>query len=120
MIGRIITRGRNSGLKCLSKGSLSLFPSLSSLFFPKQRGCSQALSWAGLQKKHLKIKGTRNYYFKTIGYCSRTKVKSPLILRRFYATWPWGADAFLKHPPLQILSAKFTLSSINPSSGLLV
>ena len=53
-------------------------------------------------KKHLKIKGTRSYYFKTIGYyCSRTKVKSPLILRRFYATWPWGADEFLKHPPLQ-------------------
>ena len=39
-------------------------------------------------KKYLKIKGTRNYYFKTIGYCSRTKVKSSLILRRFYATWP--------------------------------
>ena len=39
-------------------------------------------------KKILKIKGTRNYYFKTIGYCSRTKVKSSLILRRFYATWP--------------------------------
>ena len=37
-------------------------------------------------KKHLKIKGTRYYYFKTIGYCSRTKVKSSLILRRFYAT----------------------------------
>ena len=35
MIGRIITRGRNSGLKCLSKGSLPLFPSLSSLFFPQ-------------------------------------------------------------------------------------
>ena len=41
-------------------------------------------------KRHLKIKGTRNYYFKTIGYCSRTKVKSSLILRRFYATWPWA------------------------------
>ena len=25
---------------------------------------------------------------KTIGYCSRTKVKSSLILRTFYATWP--------------------------------
>ena len=32
-------------------------------------------------QKHLKIKGTRNHYFKTIGYCSRTKVKIPLILR---------------------------------------
>ena len=41
-------------------------------------------------KGHLKIKVTRNYYFKTIGYCSRTKVKSSLILRRFYATWPWA------------------------------
>ena len=40
-------------------------------------------------KKHLKIKETRNYYFKTIGYCSRTKVNSSLILRRFYATWPY-------------------------------
>ena len=39
-------------------------------------------------KKYLKIKGTRNYYFQPIGYCSRTKVKSSLILRRFYATWP--------------------------------
>ena len=26
------------------------------------------------------VKGTRSYYFKTIGYCSRTKVKSPHIL----------------------------------------
>ena len=34
-------------------------------------------------KKHLKIKGIRNYYFKTIGYCSKTKVKRLLILRRF-------------------------------------
>ena len=24
------------------------------------------------------IKGTRNYYFKTIGFCSKTKVNSPL------------------------------------------
>ena len=37
-------------------------------------------------KKHLKIKGTRNCNFKTIGYCFRTKLKSPLILRRFNAT----------------------------------
>ena len=120
MIGRIITRGRNSGLKCLSKGSLPLFPSLSSLFFPQTERLFTGFVLGRVAKKHLKIKGTRNYYFKTIGYCSRTKVKSPLILRRFYATWPWGADAFLKHPPLQILSEKFTLSSINPSSGLLV
>ena len=41
----------------------------------------------GLQN-HLKIKGTRNNYFKTRGYCSSTKVKSPFKLRRFYATWP--------------------------------
>ena len=34
----------NSGLKCLSTGSLPPFPSLSSLFFPKQRACSQASS----------------------------------------------------------------------------
>ena len=34
-------------------------------------------------KKHLKIKGIRNCYFKTRGYCFRTKVKRPLILRRF-------------------------------------
>ena len=31
-------------------------------------------------KNILKIKGTRNFYFKTIGSCSRTEVKSPLIL----------------------------------------
>ena len=47
-------------------------------------------------KKHLKIKGTRNYYFKTIGYCSRTKVKSSLILRGFYLTWPWALTLGLK------------------------
>ena len=47
-------------------------------------------------KKHLKIKGTRNYYFKTIGYCSRTKVKSSLILRGFYVTWPWALTLGLK------------------------
>ena len=34
-------------------------------------------------KKYLKIKGTRNYYFKTLGYCSITKVNSSLISRRF-------------------------------------
>ena len=39
-------------------------------------------------KKYFKIKGNRNYYFKTLGYCSITKVNSSLILRRFYATWP--------------------------------
>ena len=39
-------------------------------------------------KKHLQIEGTRNCYFQTIGYCSITKVKRSLILRRFYATWP--------------------------------
>ena len=39
-------------------------------------------------KKYLEIKGTRNYYFKTLGYCSITKVNSSLIFRRFYATWP--------------------------------
>ena len=47
-------------------------------------------------KKHLKIKGTLNNYFKTIGYCSRTKVKSSLTLRRFYATWPWALTLGLK------------------------
>ena len=47
-------------------------------------------------KKHLKIKETRNYYFKTIGYCSRTKVNSSLILRRFYATWPLALTLGLK------------------------
>ena len=35
------------------------------------------------KKKHLKIKGTRSYYLKTIGYCVRTEVKNPLILRSF-------------------------------------
>ena len=55
-------------------------------FLLLRRGC----------KKHLKIKGTRNYYFKTIGYSSRTKVKSSLILRRSYATWPWALTLGLK------------------------
>ena len=42
MIGRTITRGRNSSLKCLSTGSLPTpFPRY---FFPKQRACSQASS----------------------------------------------------------------------------
>ena len=42
MIGRKITRGRNSSLKCLSTGSLPTpFPRY---FFPKQRACSQASS----------------------------------------------------------------------------
>ena len=36
-------------------------------------------SWVSVTKKHLKIKDTCNYYFKTIGYCSITKVKSSLI-----------------------------------------
>ena len=44
-------------------------------------------------KKHLKIKGNQNYYFKTTNYCSRTKARSSLILRRFYATWPWIPDS---------------------------
>ena len=48
------------------------------------------------RKKHLKIKGTRNYYFETIGYCSKTKVNSSLITRRFYATWPWALTFGLK------------------------
>ena len=52
--------------------------------------------WVGVAKKHLKIKGTRNFYFKTIGYCCRTKVKSSLILRRFYATWHWALTLGLK------------------------
>ena len=50
--------------------------------------CSNHNLSGSLCIKHLKIKGTRNYYFKTIGYCFRTKVKSPLILRMSYATWP--------------------------------
>ena len=45
--------------------------------------------------KHLKIKGTRNYYFKTIGYCFRTKDKSPLILQRLYATGRWPLAGFV-------------------------
>ena len=37
MIGRIITRGRNSGLKCLSTGSLPHFPfPFLAIFFPRE------------------------------------------------------------------------------------
>ena len=50
-----------------------------------QASIVELLSRLGL---HQKIKGARNYYFKTIDYCFRTKVKSPLVLRRLYATWP--------------------------------
>ena len=35
MIGRIITRGRNSGLKCLSTGSLPPFPFPFLAIFPQ-------------------------------------------------------------------------------------
>ena len=38
-------------------------------------------TWVGLQKKK-HLGGTRNYYFKTVGHCFRTKARSPL-LRRF-------------------------------------
>ena len=66
-----------------STGYLNVWVCLLVLIFPPlsspRSGC----------KKHLKNKETRHYYFKTICYCSKTKVKSPLILRRFYATWPW-------------------------------
>ena len=37
-------------------------------------------------KKHLKNKKTRNYYFKTISFCSRKMVKSPYELRKSYLT----------------------------------
>ena len=57
-----------------------------SLISVKFHSCANRLSLlvsrVGLQKT------SRNYSFKTIGFCPRTKVKSPLILRRFYATWP--------------------------------
>ena len=39
-------------------------------------------------QKPSKIERTYNCYSRTISYCSRTKVKTPLILRTFYATWP--------------------------------
>ena len=53
-------------------------------------------------KKHLKIKGTRNCNFKTIGYCSRKKLKSPLILRRFNATYPGVYVGDLLDPELLV------------------
>ena len=53
--------------------------------------------------KHLKIKGARNYLYKTIGYCFRTKVRRALILRKLYATWLW--------PPLH-LTFKFAIKRL--------
>ena len=44
-----------------------------------------------------------------LGYCSRTKVKSSLILRRFYATWPWPLFA---HPSgCWVLTIRMSLGS---------
>ena len=61
-----------------------------SLISVKFYSCANRLSLlvSRVVLQNLKIKGTRNYSFKTIGFCPRTKVKSSLILRRFYATWP--------------------------------
>ena len=51
------------------------------LYLESQLSHTQNVIWAGLQKKkNLKIKGTCNYYFRKVGYCFRTNVKSPLIL----------------------------------------
>ena len=45
ILSSLFTRGRNSGLKCLSTGSLPPFLfSFLSIFFPKQRACSQVIS----------------------------------------------------------------------------
>ena len=39
------------------------------------------------------VKGTRSYYFKTIGSCSRTKVKSPHILGTSHnLSWSGGVE----------------------------
>ena len=46
-------------------------------------------------KKHLKIKETCNYYFKTIGYCSITKVKSSLI-KKVLCNLALGTNAWFK------------------------
>ena len=48
-------------------------------------------------KNILRLKGTRDYNFKTIRYCSRTKVKSSLILRSKILCNPaLGTDAWFK------------------------
>ena len=46
-------------------------------------------------KKHLKIKETCNYYFKAIGYCSITKVKSSLI-KKVLCNLALGTNAWFK------------------------
>ena len=49
-------------------------------------------------KKHLKIKETRNYSFKTIAYCSRTKVKSSISdLKKFLCNPALGTNAWFKN-----------------------
>ena len=55
-------------------------------------------------KKHLKIKGTRSYYLKTIGHCSRTKVKNPIILRSFMQAGPGRQrSCLLKFPTATVI-----------------
>ena len=49
MIGRIITRGRNSGLKCLSTGSLSPFPFPFLAIFPQTESLFTGYGVGGLR-----------------------------------------------------------------------
>ena len=60
-------------------------------------------------KKHLKIKETCSYYFKTIGYCSITKVKSSLI-KKVLCNLALGTNAWFK-----MLLLMGTLSHSGPS-----
>ena len=47
---------------------------LTTLLIPEIKMATHRLQGQGrVAKKNIKIKGTRNYYFKTIGYCSTTK-----------------------------------------------
>ena len=59
------------------------------------------------------VKGTRKYYFKTIGYCFRTNVDSPLMLRRFQATYPQGCGRFVRGVLHRALSALGQYQDLN-------
>ena len=70
-------------------------------------------------KKNIKIKGTRNYYFKTIGYCSTTKFN--LELSKTYevlCNWPSSPSLTRFHSDFLVI---FLISQhINELNSLII
>ena len=86
MIGRIITRGRNSGLKCLSTGSLSPFPFLFLAIFPQERACSQATCQADLGLRHaLLLHAWRAWW----GWAGETRRREARLLTCLQQSFPF-------------------------------